>query len=81
MKPLSTKPLNKRQELILNYIAKGKNAFSVAEILALVRKEGNEIARITVVRDLGLLTKINFRITHPTPEQRIKKIESLEIKK
>ena len=56
MKSLSTKQLNKRQELILNYIARGNNAFSVADILTFVRKEEKVVSRITVVRDLGLLT-------------------------
>ena len=57
---ISSKKLNKRQELILNYVAEKKDAFSVADILAYIEKEVEEISRITVVRDLGLLTDKGF---------------------
>ena len=49
------KKLNKRQELILDHIAKGDSAFSVADILAFFEKEEEKVSRITIVRDLGLL--------------------------
>ena len=57
---ISSKKLNKRQELILNYIAEKNDAFPVANILAYIKKEIGEISRITVVRDLGLLTDSGF---------------------
>ena len=60
MKSSSVKKLNKRQELILNYIANEKNAYSVADILVFVEKEERKVSRITVVRDLGLLTDEGF---------------------
>jgi Fe2+ or Zn2+ uptake regulation protein len=55
MKHLSTKKLNKRQELILDYIANENSAFSIADIFAFVKKEEEDISRITIVRDMGLL--------------------------
>lgn len=54
------KKLNKRQELILNYIAEKNQVFSVSDILTYIEKEVGEVSRITVVRDLGLLTDKNF---------------------
>ena len=57
---ISSKKLNKRQELILNYVAEKNNASSVANISAYIEKEVGKISRITVVRDLGLLTGKGF---------------------
>ena len=56
MKHISTKKLNKRQELILDHIANENSTFSIADIFAFVKKEEGEISRITVIRDMGLLT-------------------------
>lgn len=55
MKPFPTKQLNKRQELILSYIADGNKAFSVGDIFTFIEKKERKVSRITVVRDLGLL--------------------------
>lgn len=62
MKISSKKELNKRQELILDHIAKKGGAFSVAEIMVFVEKELAGVSRITVVRDLGLLTEEGFLV-------------------
>lgn len=59
---MSSKKLNKRQELILNYIAKKNDAFSVVNILAYIEKDIEKVSRITAVRDLGLLTDEGFLI-------------------
>jgi len=56
MKPISTKKLNKRQELILDHIVNENSAFSIADIFAFVNKEEGNVSRITVVRDMGLFT-------------------------
>lgn len=56
MKNISTKKLNKRQELILEHIMNENGAFSIADIFAFVKKEEEDVSRITVVRDMGLLT-------------------------
>lgn len=56
MKNISTKKLNKRQELILDHITNENSAFSIADIFAFIKKEAGDVSRITVVRDMGLLT-------------------------
>lgn len=56
MKHISTKKLNERQKLILDYIANENGTFSVADIFAYLKKEEGDVSRITVVRDMGLLT-------------------------
>lgn len=53
---MQLKKLNKRQELILNHITSEDSAFSVADVLAYLENGVEEVSRITVVRDLGLLT-------------------------
>jgi len=62
MKNIAAKKLNQRQELILNHIANRNSAFSVADILAFVEKENEDVSRITVIRDLGLLTNGGFLV-------------------
>lgn len=54
------KKLNKRQEVILEYISNCEEAVSVADVLKYIRKDFEEIARITVVRDIVLLTEEKF---------------------
>lgn len=49
------KNLNKRQDTILEHLAKNKEALSVGDILAFLGEEAGKVSRITAVRDLGLL--------------------------
>lgn len=57
---MESKQLNKRQEKILELIQAAKKPLAAAEVLALIKKEFSDVARITVVRDLRLLTELDF---------------------
>lgn len=54
------KKLNKRQETILEYISQSEETISVADVLKYIRKDFEEVSRITVVRDIALLAKEKF---------------------
>lgn len=56
------KKLNKRQELILEYIIEKNIALSVADFVEFVDRVEEDVSRITIVRDLALLTDENFLV-------------------
>ncbi|MBU4369322.1 hypothetical protein KKG58_00995, partial [Patescibacteria group bacterium] len=51
--------LNKRQESVLDIIDKQRN-ISVSELLLFLIKKFSKVSKITVIRDLNKLLKINF---------------------
>lgn len=58
------KRLNKRQEAVLKYVSESDSTVSVSDVLAYTQKDFEEISRITIVRDLGMLTEEGFLERH-----------------
>jgi len=79
--------LNKRQDLILEHISQKSGGFSVAGILDFLEQEDGDVSRVTVVRDLGLLTNEGFLVRngagrsiryHISPNFRLQKKVDIE---
>lgn len=60
MKKSLFEKLNKRQDLILNYIEKKKDPCSISDILEYIKKEVGDISRVTLIRDLNLLIEKRY---------------------
>ncbi len=51
--------LNKRQDIILNFLDK-KGATGISELIEVIKEEGRSVTKITVNRDLNELIALNF---------------------